>query len=154
MAAPLLRASSARNERMVDLQRIQAFFTNASVFTDASVAAACDGFSAQASVRKLSENKLRPNEGFHGRYAPQGTFTPPRCLKLHGSHLRRHREERPAADRLAAGCAGRGRADRRGACGEFGRDVAGLYRQLPRTGAPDVAAPDAGPLYASLRATR
>src|SRR3954470_12605438 len=111
------------------------------------------GFWAQASVRKLSENKLRPNEEFHGRYAPQGTFTPPRCLKLHGSHLRRHREERPAADRLAAGCAGRGRADRRGACGEFGRDVAGLYRQLPRTGAPDLAAPDAGPLHASVRAT-
>src|SRR4051812_39457451 len=154
MAAPLLRASSARNERTVALQRIQAFFTKASVFNGASVAAACDRFSAQASVPKLSENKLRPNEEFHGRCGPQGTFTPPRCLKCHGSHLRRLREERPAADRLAAGSAGRGRAHRRGAGGEFGRNVAGLYRQLARAGAPDVAAPDAGPLHASLRATR
>src|SRR4051812_7344452 len=105
MAAPLLSASSARNERTVDLQRIQAFFTNPSVFTDASVAAACDGL---AQVRKLSENKLHRNEEFHGRDSPQGTFTPRRGLKLHGSHLRRHRQERPAADRLAAGCAGGG----------------------------------------------
>src|SRR4051812_39940083 len=79
MAAPLLRASSARNERTVALQRIQAFFTNASVFTGLG-RGACDRFSAQASVPKLSENKLRPNEEFHGRRGRQGTFTPPRRL--------------------------------------------------------------------------
>jgi hypothetical protein len=46
----LLRASSARNERTVDLQRIQAFFTDASGFADASAAWPFFGSSVRSKI--------------------------------------------------------------------------------------------------------